>query len=221
MMKLAIFDLDGTLLDTLEDLASAANYTLKELGCPQHPSEKYNIFCGKGVTNLFISALPEEHRNETIINKAVEIFKSHYKEHNACTKPYRGIPELLEWLQNNGFKIAVATNKYQDAAEKLVKYHFKNIDFVSVRGQKEGFPIKPDPAIIEQILSMDKDFNKNNVVYCGDSDVDMLTGINAGVKTIGVTWGFRTPEELEKYSPWFIATKPEEIADKLSQNESE
>ena len=212
MIKLAIFDLDGTLLDTIGDLAGACNHALTVCGYPTHETEAYKRFVGRGIMNLFRSALPEGSRSDEMTVKMKEAFVPYYNEHkNDLTRPYPGILELLDALTAKGCKLAVASNKYQEATEELVERYFGDYKFTCVLGQRDGHPIKPDAGIINEIMKTCHDIHPDEVIYCGDSDVDMQTGINAGVKTIGVTWGFRSKEELAAYSPCLLADNPEEI----------
>lgn len=212
MTKLVIFDLDGTLLNTVADLEKATNYALRKLGYAEREAEEYNFLCGRGIYNLFRMALPKEASNEENVKKMAELFLPYYDEHKCdYTRPYDGIPELLEELARDGIKIAIASNKYQEGAEKLISHFFGKLHFLKILGQSKGRPIKPDPAIVEQIMSEAPEIKKDEVIYIGDSDVDMQTGKNAGVKTIGVTWGFRSREELEANSPWKIADNTKEL----------
>lgn len=216
MIKLAIFDLDGTLLDTIEDIAQACNHALEECGCPARQLEEFNGMVGHGIFNLFRKALPEDMRNEEMVRKMHSCFVPYYREH-ICdrTKPYDGIYETLDILAENGISFAVASNKYQEGTEQLVNHFFGRYGFISVLGQRTGKAIKPDPEIIAEILKGTEGTRADETVYCGDSDVDMQTGINAGVKTIGATWGFRTREELAAYSPWLLAEKPADISEAI------
>lgn len=212
MIKLAIFDLDGTLLDTLEDIAAACNHALQACGCPTHDPDKYRGFVGRGIMNLFRSALPEEKRNEDMVLRMKEAFVPYYNEHkDDRTRPYPGIINLLDSLTAGGVNLAIASNKYQEATMELVRRHFGEYSFVCILGQREGHPIKPDPGIVIEAISACEGTKPEETVYCGDSDVDMQTGMNAGVNTIGVTWGFRTRDELATYSPHLLADSPEEI----------
>lgn len=212
MIKLAIFDLDGTLLDTLGDIAGACNHALKVCGCPTHEINEYRTFVGRGIMNLFRSALPADKRNEEMVLKMREAFVPYYNEHkDDLTRPYPGITDLLDTLRSEGIILAVASNKYQEATEELVNQYFGDYGFACVLGQREGHPIKPDAGIILEAMASYEVTNPDEVIYCGDSDVDMQTGINARVKTIGATWGFRTREELAAYSPHLLADNPEEI----------
>lgn len=216
--KLAIFDLDGTLIDTREDIADACNHALRMCGHPERRLEEYNMLVGRGIANLFRGALPEEHRTDENVMRMREIFVPYYNEHIADrSAPYRGIQEMLERLADDDIRIAVASNKYQEGTELLVSRFFDRKAFVQVLGQREGRPIKPDPGIIHEIMDTIPGIKHEDVIYCGDSDVDMQTGKNAGVRTIGVTWGFRSREELSACQPWFMADSPEEILRKLEE----
>ena len=213
-IKLAIFDLDGTLLDTIEDLGTACNHALKSCGCPERAMSDYNKLVGRGIYNLFRDALPEDRRTEETVMKMRDFFIPYYNEHKADrTKPYAGIPELLEKLENEGVMLAVASNKYQEGAEALVHRFFGGRNFLRILGQRDGMPIKPDPEIVREIERAFGEIRKDEVAYVGDSDVDMETGANAGVTTIGVTWGFRSREELEMKHPHFLCGTPEELYD--------
>ena len=212
MTKLVIFDLDGTLIDTREDIANACNYALEQCGYPTVPLEEYNMLVGRGIDNLFRGALPEGHKSEDMVAKMRSIFVPYYNEHKCdFTKPYDGIIEALEVLSSKGLKFAVASNKYQEGTEQLVEKFFGKYDFVRILGQRDGKTIKPDPLIVAEAMEGMPGISADEVVYCGDSDVDMQTGIGAGVRTIGVTWGFRTREELERYSPYALIDHPSEI----------
>ena len=212
MIKLAIFDLDGTLLDTLGDIAGACNHALTACGCPVHEVGEYKGFVGSGIMNLFRRALPEEQRTEEMVARMRNAFIQYYDEHkDDTTRPYPGIEDLLEKLSAKGIALAVASNKYQEATEELVARHFGAYRFTCVLGQREGHPIKPDAGIIFEAMAACEGVRPAEVIYCGDSDVDMQTGINSGVRTVGVTWGFRSREELTAYSPCLLADNPEEI----------
>jgi phosphoglycolate phosphatase len=212
MIRLAIFDLDGTLLDTLEDIADACNHALNQCGFPSRSLHEYRRFVGRGIMNLFRSALPEGHKDEETALKIKEAFVPYYNVHkDDKTRPYPGTIELLDALSAKGIRLAVASNKYQEATEELVRKHFGQYDFTCVLGQREGKPIKPDAGIIFEAMDACGDLRPDEVIYCGDSDVDMQTGNNAGVKTIGVTWGFRTKEELAAYNPVLLADKQMQI----------
>lgn len=215
MKKLIIFDLDGTLLNTIADLAAATNQALKHYGFPEHEEKEYNFFVGNGINKLFERALPEEYRTEENIMKIRSQFIPYYDAHNAdLSRPYPGIPDVLRELQNRGVKLAIASNKYQAATTKLIKDFFPEINFSLVLGQREGVPSKPDPTIVNEISAATQ-ISKEDIAYVGDSCVDMETGKNAGVETIGVSWGFRPRKELEAYNPSFIADNDRELVSYL------
>ena len=201
MKKLVIFDLDGTLLNTIADLANSTNYALKVLGYPIHEPDKYNFMVGNGINKLFERALPDGEKTEENVLRVRQEFVPYYDQHNADkSRPYPGVTELLETLQTAGMQLAVASNKYQAATEKLIAHYFPNIKFTAVFGQREGIPVKPDPIIVKEILQIAK-VQEEETLYVGDSGVDMQTAINAGVTSCGVTWGFRPRTELESFHP--------------------
>lgn len=153
MKKLAIFDLDGTLIDTIADLAGATNYALQECGFPTHETDAYRYFVGNGINKLFERALPENERSEANILKIRSLFIPYYNIHNAdLSQPYPGITDVLDTLQRKGMMLAVASNKYQEATSKLIKQYFPQITFAQVFGQREGVPAKPDPSVIFEII---------------------------------------------------------------------
>lgn len=216
MKKLVIFDLDGTLLNTIADLAQSTNYALSRLGYPTHEEDAYPFMVGNGINKLFERALPEAERNEANVLRVRAEFVPYYDRHKADkSRPYEGIPQLLEQLQAQGLKLAVASNKYQAATELLIARYFPHIRWVAVLGQREGIPVKPDPAIVEDILQV-AGVAKAGVLYVGDSGVDMQTARNAGVAACGVTWGFRPRSELEAQSPAYLVDQPEEILNLLN-----
>ena len=211
MKKLVIFDLDGTLLNTIADLAHSTNYALNKLGYPTHEIEKYNFMVGNGIDKLFERALPEEEKSKENVLRVRKEFVPYYDIHNADdSRPYPGIPELLSFLQYAGVQIAVASNKYLAATQKLVDHYFPEIHFTAVLGQREGVKVKPDPIIVSDILEIAK-VAKEEALYVGDSGVDMQTAANAGVTACGVTWGFRPRTELEEFNPSYIADTAGEI----------
>lgn len=211
MKKLVIFDLDGTLLNTIADLANSTNHALKKLGYPIHKIEEYNFMVGNGINKLFERALPEGEKTEENVLRVRKEFIPYYDVHNADdSRPYPGISELLSYLQSEGIQLAVASNKYQAATEKLIAYYFPKIRFTAVFGQREGVNVKPDPTIVFDILEL-ANVRKEDVLYVGDSGVDMQTAANAGVTACGVTWGFRPRTELEEFAPQYITESAEEI----------
>lgn len=211
MKKLVIFDLDGTLLNTLADLAQSTNYALQQNGFPTHEANEYKFFVGNGINKLLERALPDGEKTEDNIAKIRKEFLKHYDSHNMDhSEPYPGIPALLDKLQAEGIQIAVASNKYQSATRELITHFFPTIRFTEVLGQREGINPKPDPSIVHEIITQ-AGVSKEDVLYVGDSGVDMQTAINSGVISCGVTWGFRPRTELEKFQPDHIAEKAEHI----------
>ena len=218
MKKLVVFDLDGTLLNTIADLAESTNHALKEFGYPVHTVEEYYYFVGNGINKLFERALPENERTQENILKIRSSFVPYYNVHNAdYSRPYPGIPELLAKLQEQGIKLAVASNKYQAATEKLVKHYFPEIHFAAVLGQREGIPTKPDPGTVRDCMHMAEIENREEVLYVGDSNVDMQTALNAGVDAVGVAWGFRPESELKAFCPKCIAHDATEILNLINK----
>ena len=216
MKKLVIFDLDGTLLDTIADLAGATNYALTQLGYPTHDTDTIRTFVGNGINKLLERALPANEQTEENVMRMRSYFVPYYDAHNAdLSSPYPGIEVLLQSLQDNGIEIAVASNKYQEATTKLVKHYFPTILFAEVLGQRENIPVKPHPTIVFDILNK-TGIDKKEVLYVGDSGVDMQTAQNAEVDAIGVTWGFRSRTELETFHPLGIIDKAEELMDYIN-----
>lgn len=197
MKELVIFDLDGTLLNTIADLGNATNYALEKAGLPTHSPQTYPRMVGNGVRKLIERALPESLRTPEFISERLADFKEYYEKHMTDeSRPYPGIPELLADLTQRGIKVAVASNKYKSAVERLIRYYFPDIQWAAIEGQKEGVPAKPDPSVVFEILTA-APTPKARVLYVGDSGVDMETARRACVESCGVTWGFRPLKELE------------------------
>lgn len=211
MKTLAIFDLDGTLLNTIQDLGEATNHALGELGYPTHSIESYNKMVGNGVTKLLERALPVDARSIRKIEAMRTHFLEFYNEH-LCdnTAPYPGIPELLAELQARNVSIAVASNKYQSAVTKLITHFFGNLNWAAIHGNREGVPTKPDPSVVFAILN-EVPTPKADVLYIGDSGVDMETARRACVTSCGVTWGFRSRRELADAYADNIVNTPDDI----------
>lgn len=211
MKRLVIFDLDGTLLDTVADLATATNHALEALGFPTHPIPAYYNFVGRGINNLFRGALPEGNKDDDTVARMRAQFVPYYNEHNTdASRPYPGIPELLTSLQQRGIRMAVASNKYQAATEKLIAHFFPEVSFAIVRGQCDGFPMKPDPAIVDLIRGS-LSVGREETLYVGDSGIDMLTAHNAQVESVGVVWGFRPVEELTSNHAVHLSIQADDI----------
>lgn len=213
--RLFIFDLDGTLLNTIGDLATACDHMLALRNLPTHTYEEYCSFVGNGIMRLVERALPEELRTPDYVAAARRDFVDFYIEHiDHKTVPYEGMVELLCDLQRDGAHLAVASNKFQAGTEKLIRKFFPTIDFVEICGNREGVPLKPDTALIELILEK-AGIARQNCYMIGDSGVDMQTASNASIHGIGVSWGFRSREELEMYSPHAIVDSVEELREIL------
>lgn len=212
MKKLVIFDLDGTLMNSVADLAQATNYALTQLGFPIHPTDAYYQFAGNGVRIMMERALPEDARGDEHIENMLSHFLPYYKQNIAVyTMPYPGIMELLTALKAHGIKVAVASNKFQSGTQEVIDTYFPELEIDCVLGQREGIAIKPDPQIVYDIMKELDITSKKEVIYVGDSNVDMQTAINAEVDSIGVTWGFRTKEELEAFHPTLIVDTADAI----------
>lgn len=194
--RLVIFDLDGTLLDTIGDLAAAANHMLRLRGLGEHTLDDYRRFVGNGILRLVERALPEPLRSPDYVQAARADFLAYYIDHiDHATVPYAGIPELLEDLAARGLTLAVASNKFQAGTEKLIRRYFPAIGFAAVLGQRTGVPLKPDPAVVHEILGR-CGIGAGETLYVGDSGIDIATARAAGVRSAGVSWGFRARAEL-------------------------
>lgn len=206
-----IFDLDGTLTDTLEDLKNSVNYALGEFGFPKRTLDEVRSFVGNGVKKLIYLSVPEG-TSEEITEQCLLVFKEHYKNNSLVkTKPYDGIIPMLESLKKQGVKIAVVTNKMHEAASDIVRIFFDGLVEVTV-GQIDGVAQKPQPDGI--YLALKKlGVPKEKAVYVGDSEVDCITAKNAGVPCIGVTWGFRSRHVLTENGADFIIDVPNQIFD--------
>jgi phosphoglycolate phosphatase len=209
MDKLVIFDLDGTLLNTIADLAEGVNHTLVANGLPQHTIDEYTLMVGNGMRKLIMRALPENlAADDAFVDKMLAQFLDYYAEHiDVYTKPYPGIPELLKTLSTDGYKLAVASNKIQAGAEKLIGKFFPGIDFVAVMGNSPAYPLKPDAALVEYIMEK-AGTDRAHTIMVGDSGTDIQTARNAGIPIIAVSWGFRPRHEL---------TAADHIADNTDQ----
>ncbi len=210
-MKLIIFDLDGTLLNTIDDLTDAVNYALWEYGFAPHSVDECRNFVGNGATKLMERALPEKARTPENVARMRELFFNYYNDHLwDKTQPYHSLKGMLAALQARGIKLAVASNKYQSATERLVQHFFPQVPFCAVLGQRENVPTKPHPQIVQDILAV-AGCSREDTLYIGDSHVDIQTARNAGVKVCAVTWGFRPREELVACQPDYLIDTPQEL----------
>ncbi len=211
MKKLVIFDLDGTLLNTIEDLAHSCNMVLARFDLPTYTLEEYKMFVGNGVMRLVEQAIPENLRTEEFVAQVRADFVHYYQNNiSLYTTIYPHIVDMLRALQKEGIKIAVASNKFQSGTQKLVNHFFPMIHFEEVLGQLATRPLKPDPQIVYDILDKTS-YKAEDVIYIGDSGVDMETARAAGVMAIGVTWGFRSREELIRSGANYVIDNADEI----------
>ena len=196
MKKLILFDLDGTLLDTLEDLAEAVNHALSLRGLPLHTTDKYRGMVGHGIRNLVQQALPSN-SDEALVDSALADFRAYYQAHiDVHTRPYPGIPELLTALHERGVRLAVASNKFQEGTEYLIQRFFPDIPFVAILGNRPGWPLKPSPEIVSEVLNR-AEVAPEDALLVGDSPTDLRTAFNGGIEALAATWGYRSAEELE------------------------
>ncbi|MBQ3260797.1 MAG: HAD family hydrolase [Alistipes sp.] len=211
MIKLAIFDLDGTLLNTIGDLAASCDAVMQLNGLPQHTTDEYRQMVGRGILRLVEAAIPESMRSPEYVEKVRRDFVAYYLDHiDLHTYPYEGVEDLIKVLVERGVKIAVASNKFQAGTERLIRSFFPDVEFVAVLGQRVGVPLKPDPQIDLEIMAV-AGVEPSETIHIGDSGVDMQTAHAAGVRAVGVTWGFRSREELAENQANVIADTPQEI----------
>ncbi len=209
-----IFDLDGTLLDTLEDLKNAVNYALRVCGMPERTLSEIRQFVGNGVRNLMIRAVPQGEGNPEF-ERVFGIFKEYYGEHsNDATCTYDGIPELLQELKNAGYAMAIVSNKIDSAVQDLNNRYFPQVDIAI--GDREDLKRKPEPDSVFLALQ-ELGRTREEAVYVGDSDVDLATAQNAGLPCISVLWGFRDREFLTAHGAKVFVEKPMEITGILSR----
>ena len=205
MIKAVVFDLDGTLLNTLDDLKESTNFALRKFNYPERTLEEVRCFVGNGVRKLIERAVPEDCKN---IDECLEVFKKNYFENMYNhTQAYNGILKILEELHKDKVKIGVVSNKFDSAVKELCKKYFGDLVDTAI-GQNDDVPKKPAPdGVLKAMKILGSD--KNSTIYAGDSDVDVQTAKNAGLKCIGVTWGFRTEDYLKGAD--FIVDSPDEI----------
>ncbi len=207
-----IFDLDGTLADSLEDIADAMNRTLTKFGFPVHEYKDYKYFVGKGLKNLTISCLPENERNDETVEKCFRFLMEDYRQNYLVkTKLYDGISDLLDDLDKKGLKLAVLSNKTDEITQSICNVILKYWHFEVILGFSDTFPRKPKP---DAALFIAKQLNVSpeKMLYLGDTGIDMRTACAAGMFPVGVTWGFRKREELEEYGAKLIINHPMELA---------
>ena len=210
MYRTVIFDLDGTLLDTISDLAAAANYVCRENDWPEYTVAEVESMVGNGIPKLVERFSPENARSPLMLANTLHQFNRYYGAHNMeSTHPYPGIPELLRELHDRGLQMAVCSNKADNFSRAIVEHYYPGV-FDLVRGNLNGMPVKPDPTVVREIMR-DLDASYLSAVMVGDSSVDIQTGHNAGIKACGVTWGFRSRENLVEAAADAIADTPAEL----------
>ena len=217
MADAVLFDLDGTLLDTLEDLAQSMNAVLVGRGFPPHERDAYKLFVGDGLEMLVRRALPAARVDDEQVRGAMEAMLERYAEHwDRTTRPYPGIPELLDELTGRNLRLAVLSNKRHDFTCRLVKYILSQWRFDPVRGARDGVPKKPDPTAALAIAD-ELGIRPSRWIYLGDTGIDMRTAGAAGMVSVGVTWGFRDRDELARAGAQHIIDRPEQALELLDR----
>jgi len=214
--KAVLFDLDGTLIDTLDDIGDAANRVLSNRKFPTHSISTYRLFIGEGVRMLFTRALPEESRNPDIIEACLKEYMEDYRcNYNVKTKIYDGVPELLDNLKLRGLKLAILSNKPDPATRDCAAFFLSQWDFDVVSGQQDSIPRKPDPKgalNVAQRLAIPP----SGFIYLGDTAIDMKTAVSAGMFPVGVLWGFRSLKELKENGARVIIDEPMQLMDLIN-----
>ncbi|MBQ8623684.1 MAG: HAD-IA family hydrolase [Oscillospiraceae bacterium] len=218
-IKLCIFDLDGTLVNTIGDLAASVDFAMRSLSLPTHSIKEYTSFVGNGTLSLIKRSLPSNLQdNPELLSKAHSIFTKHYSEHFCDTSfVYDGIIEALHYLKSRGVKLAVLSNKPDVFTKAIINKLFGEDLFDVVLGAREGIPKKPNPTAELEVIKR-FGFEKSECVHVGDSDVDVITAHNAGIKCLGCAWGFRPYECLKNASADYIITSPQEIENFFAKN---
>lgn len=213
MIKIAVFDLDGTLVDSLTDLAQSVNKGLKKAGLEEKPIENFKRYVGNGREVMVKRAMGEKSNDESLFKIAMETFNAEYAVHcNDNTKSYDGCDKMLETLAENGIKTAVLSNKPDEFVGDIVTKVYPNHTFTEAWGQKPQYKCKPDKEALTAMLDI-YGITPDECIYIGDSDVDVLTAQNAGVRMAGVEWGFRGKEELMATGAPFVASTAEELTE--------
>lgn len=209
-VKAVLFDLDGTLLDTVKDIGTGANLALCRYGCPEHPLEAYRGFVGHGIRNLFRMAVPEGTTEETyqaVLNTYLAYYPEHCTDHTDC---FPGIESLLERLAGEGYRLAVITNKTEPTAKRILSHYFPNIPFAFVWGRDDRRPLKPDPAA--GVLACETlGLQPEEILFFGDGDTDMEFAVNSGFCPVACSWGYRSREQLKAAGAAVIVDTAEEL----------
>ena len=207
--RAVIFDLDGTLIDTLRDLAEAANYTMGQLGCPAHPISSYRLKVGDGVRKLLERSLPSERGD--LLDRALQINREYLQDHLVdYSRPYPGVPELLAQLKEKSLSLAVLSNKPDPLTQKVCAHFFPNGFFSEILGHREEMPLKPDPTSAHFVANR-LGVAPEQVIYVGDTAIDMETANRAGMVAVGVSWGFRDRAELQAHGSQMVIDHPDEL----------
>ena len=214
--EIVIFDLDGTLLNTIGDLAASVDYVMRSRNLPEHTDAEYRQMVGGGIKRLVERALPAElATNEAYVEECVAQFRRYYVDNiDRHTVPYEGMHDLLHRLRKEGVQVDVASNKFQHGTDRLVAKFFGDVDFVAVEGNREGAPLKPDPQIVNNILRT-AGVEHAKAVMIGDSGIDIRTAAAADIDSIGVAWGFRFAEELFEAGATRVVTTAAELEEEL------
>lgn len=211
-IRAVLFDLDGTLLDTLDDLADSMNSVLDGFGFPTHHREAYKVFVGDGMQSLVLRAIPQAHRgDDALAAHCLASMREEYGKHwNVKTRPYEGIPELLEALTHQGIKMAVLSNKPDDFTKEMTAELLAGYPFSAVLGERPGVPRKPDPTAAMEIADQ-LEVQTGEFLYLGDTATDMKTAVSAGMLPVGALWGFRSAEELQANGAKHLIKGPHEL----------
>lgn len=210
MIEGIIFDLDGTTLSTLYDIQRSLNIVLKSHGFPEMDYDGVRLNIGRGSRNLVKDSCPKDLDEKTIDDLTDEYLNIYKDNYNVLTKPYEGIQEVLNELEKRNVLLAINSNKPDKLCRNLIKYHYPGNSFIAIIGSRIGVPNKPDPYSANEIINL-MGFDKSEVLYVGDSDSDVNTAKNAGLKVVGCLWGFRDYETLYKAGADYIVSKPSEI----------
>ena len=217
MIKAVLFDLDGTLANSLIDLAAATNQALVKFGYPEREVDNFRYYAGDGIPKMIERALPEDARTPEIIDKVKADYFVYYNEHyNDSTCTYNGVPQLLDALESMGITMAVVTIKAQAFAEKVINKLFGDKYFSLVFGQRDGVPNKPDPTLTLMAMK-ELGVNPKECIFLGDSGMDVATGVNSGAYPVGELWGFRDEQELKENGAKRIILNPLELIDIIEE----